>query len=649
VVQLNDTKGAGLPAWRFPHPLLCWLTAITLLATMFLLMIGSAWEDSLTFDEPAHIAAGYAYVKFRDARLNYEHPPLLKMLASLPLLPLAPRFPLASSAWQDENNGQWETARIFLYESGNDPHRIATLARLGPMLLVLLCGLLLSIWTRQWAGDLPALLTLCLYVLSPTLLAHGRLVTTDVAAAFGVVLTGFTFSYWLAAPNLKTGLLTGLAIGLALLCKFSTFLLVPFMVALTLLWVVLCPKHAWRYLLGGVISTAIAALLVFVAYFWTTAHYPPERQLRDSYQALYWVGDGPTGRRVGETIETYFARLKQDRTSDLRACMHLQPLHQSSPLLSCAAGVVVFLADKPGLRAWGHYLYGLVWTLNRASVGTQAAFPFYFRGQVSVIGQPSFFPVVYAVKEPIPLHIITIGALIFACLRLRSKSWSLRAIADWLRSHPADTFMLSWIALYWSLSIHANLNIGIRHLLPVYPFTFMLVARETCRWLRVRGMTAFGASPAVCARGIGVAALLIWQGFSVVTVSPSFLAYFNEAVGGPEYGARYVVDSNLDWGQDLRRLRRFVDAQGIDRITVDYFGTSSARYELGEKLVPWRSALGPYEGWLAVSATVLKVAQARWETQLGHKAEDSYRWLEGKKPVAKIGYSIFVFDLRPEG
>jgi 4-amino-4-deoxy-L-arabinose transferase-like glycosyltransferase len=647
VVQLNNTKGAGLPTWRSPHPPLCWLTAITLLAAMFLLMIGSAWEDSLTFDEPAHIAAGYAYVKFRDARLNYEHPPLLKMLAAAPLLALSPHFPLTSPAWQDENNGQWETARIFLYESGNDPYRMAILARLGPMLLAFLLGLLLFVWTRQWAGDLPALLTLCLYVFSPTLLAHGRLVTTDVAAAFGVVLTGFTLSRWLGSPNLKTAVLTGLALGLALLCKFSTFLLVPFTGALTLLWIFLCPKHAWRYLLGGVISTVIAAFLVFVAYFWTTAHYPPERQLRDSYQALFWVGEGPPGRRGDETIDAYFVRLKQDRTSDLRACMHLQTLHQSCPLLSCAAGLVVFLADKPGLRAWGHYLYGLVWTLNRASVGTQAAFPFYFRGQVSIMGQPSFFPIVYAVKEPIPLHIITTGTLILACLRLRSTPWGLHAIADWLRSHPADTFMLSWIALYWSLSINANLNIGVRHLLPVYPFTFMLVARETCRWLRRSGMTAFDASPIVRAPGIGVAALLIWQGFSVITVSPSFLAYFNEAVGGPEYGARYVVDSNLDWGQDLRRLHRFVDAQGIDRIAVDYFGTSSERYELGEKLVQWRSAMGPYEGWLAVSATPLTVAQARWAPQLGHKAEDSYLWLDEEKPVAKIGYSIFVFDRRP--
>jgi hypothetical protein len=147
-------------------------------------------------------------------------------------------------------------------------------------------------------------------------------------------------------------------------------------------------------------------------------------------------------------------------------------------------------------------------------------------------------------------------------------------------------------------------------------------------------------------KGIGVAALLLWQCLSVVSVFPSFLAYFNEAIGGPGEGGHFVVDSNLDWGQDLRRLGAFVEAEGIEKIAVDYFGQSSPVYELGEKYIPWRSAAGPYRGWLAVSATVLMVAQARWAPELGHRAEDSYQWLRDQEPVAKIGYSIFVFDLR---
>lgn len=103
---------------------------------------------------------------------------------------------------------------------------------------------------------------------------------------------------------------------------------------------------------------------------------------------------------------------------------------------------------------------------------------------------------------------------------------------------------------------------------------------------------------------------------------------------------------DFDWGQDLRRLRSFVEAHRIEKIAVDYFGTSVPAYELGEKFVPWRSAQGPPTDWLAVSVAILKVAQGRWDPALGHSTEDAYEWLRGREPVAKIGYSIFVFDLR---
>jgi hypothetical protein len=314
--------------------------------------------------------------------------------------------------------------------------------------------------------------------------------------------------------------------------------------------------------------------------------------------------------------------------------------------LSCAAGLVVFLADKPGLRAWGHYLYGLVWTMNRARAGSAAAFPFYFLGEVSISGQPLFFPIVYAVKEPLASSVLMAAALALVLFRLRPSALSLKAAGARLRGHPTETFMLGWLALYWYVSITANLNIGVRHLLPIFPFTFMLVAREVSRWRTHHGSSIFPRKATVRVKGIGIAALLLWQCLSVVSVFPSFLAYFNEAVGGPEEGGRYVVDSSLDWGQDLRRLGVFVEAEGVEKIAVDYFGQSSPAYELGEKYVPWRSALGPYHGWLAVSATVLMVAQARWAPDLHHRVEDSYQWLMDKVPVAKIGYSIFVFDLR---
>jgi hypothetical protein len=206
--------------------------------------------------------------------------------------------------------------------------------------------------------------------------------------------------------------------------------------------------------------------------------------------------------------------------------------------------------------------------------------------------------------------------------------------------------MLGWLILYWCVAISARLIIGVRHLLPVFPFTIILVCREIGRWLTMTPGLSFRLSVIQCAKASAVAFLLIWQVISVVGVYPSFLAYFNEAVGAAQGGERYVVDSNLDWGQDLRRLREFVEAHGIDKMALDYFGVAAPEYELGEKSIIWASYMGPYQGWLAVSASRLKTAQGLWDSTVEYKPEDSYAWLSDIAPVAKIGHSILVFDLR---
>lgn len=172
--QMGKHKPMHIRVLRFQPRQLLWLAAAVLLGGMVLLLLGSVREDSLTADEPAHITAGYAYLSFRDGRFNPEHPPLLKMLAAVPLLPLSLHFPRDHPAWQDGPNGVWELMGVFLFESGHDLHRIAALARLAPIGLTVTLGLVLFLWARSWAGDRPALLALCLYAWSPTVLAHGR-------------------------------------------------------------------------------------------------------------------------------------------------------------------------------------------------------------------------------------------------------------------------------------------------------------------------------------------------------------------------------------------------------------------------------------------------------------------------------------------
>jgi 4-amino-4-deoxy-L-arabinose transferase-like glycosyltransferase len=550
---------------------------------MLLLLLGSVREDSLTADEPAHITSGYAHLRFRDGRFNPEHPPLLKMLAAAPLLPLPLHFPRDHPAWQGGPNGVWDLMGVFLFESGHDLHRIAARARLAPIGLTVTLGLVLFLLARRWADAGTALLALGLYALSPTVLAHGRYVTTDVPAALGVTLAGLSFSRFLAAPSRPAALMAGLALGASLLCKFSTVLLVPLWAVLACLWLVLEPKRRARYLAGLRMIGISAALFVLLPYLWMTAHYPPEQQRRDAY-FTFWGG---------EQAHADFAHLAQDRTRDLRACAQ-----QQHPLWRCSVDLAIFLADKPLVRGWAQYLVGLATQALHARSGQD--FLTYFLGDVSQTGWWSFFPVVYAIKEPLPFHLLTALTLVVALARVWSSAWGVRPLVGWLRLHPAETLMLSWLALYWGAALTSKLNLGVRHLLPVFPFTILLVAREIIRWLcTVQDAGRHARLLQVGTRG-AVAVLLLWQCGSILHVYPAFLAYFNEAVGGPAGGGRYVGDSNLDWGQDLRRLRAFVDTQQIDRIAVAYFGGSSPSYELGRRYLPWNSALGPYKGWLAV-------------------------------------------------
>ena len=189
----------------------------------------------------------------------------------------------------------------------------------------------------------------------------------------------------------------------------------------------------------------------------------------------------------------------------------------------CPIELAIWLSDKGVVWAWGHYLAGVLWTMHRVHAGGTADFPFYFLGEVSASGSRTYFPVVYAIKEPLPWHLLSAWALLLALARVWSSAWGVRPL-------------LGWLVLYWGVAIQSNLNIGVRHLLPVFPFAMGLVARELSRW-RARPLRPLRPAGRAPLKALAIVCLLLWQGVSVVRVYPSFLAYFNEVVGGPDGGA----------------------------------------------------------------------------------------------------------------
>ena len=577
---------------------LTYIIAGILLTTMFFLCAFSMKDDSATMDEVAHLPAGYSYLTQKDMRLNPEHPPLIKDLAAIPLLFIKGiKFPSEIDAWQKDINDQWTFGFNFLYGMGNPADQMIFWGRIPMILILILLGFYIFKWTKELFGNKVAILSLFLFSFSPTFLAQGRLVTTDVGAATGVFIATYYFIKALNNPSKRNIILSGVSFGLAELCKFSVILLIPFFVFLVLIW--------WLVKSGNLKQTFKILILVFIIGYLL---------IWPIYQ--YHVWNYPVQKQV------------QDATVFLSA----YPDFIQKPIL--------WLAQKPILRPYAQYLTGLFMVFHRAAFGQTT----YFLGQVSNLGWKNYFPVVYSIKEPLAFHILTLIALLYAAWSIKKPFWVnlFPGVKNWIKSRFSEFAIICFILLYWVVSLTSNLNIGVRHLLPVFPFTFVLVSVAITHLLEDLKP---GLKPYIY---IVLGILIFWQAVSVISIYPHFLAYANEIVGGPNNLYIYTVDSNLDWGQDLKRLKKWVDENKIEKIYVDYFGGGDARYYLKEKFAPWWGTRDPREfekgNYLAVSATFLQGGRGKpvpgFNQPYGY-----YNWLNKYTPVARIGYSIFIYQI----
>lgn len=596
---------------------LTYIIAGILLLSMFLMAIFSILEDSFTFDETAHVSAGYSYLTQKDMRLNPEHPPLIKDLAAIPLLFLNLNFPKDDSAWiQDEKPVWWhqfDFAYQFLYRSGNDPDQILFWSRLPMILLLIFLGWFIFLWTRKLFGNKAALLSLFLFVFSPNFLAHGRLVTTDVAAAAGAVLGIYYFLKFLKTPTYKNIILAGIAFAIAQLLKFSLILLFPLFIIIFFLWIIFKVE---RGKIKQFFSYGVKTILVFIIAFlliWPV------------YQ--YHVLNLPT-----EKIEGYAQEFLKDHP--LNNILPKLPLKLGTP-----AEIVGWMAERPILKPWSHYFLGVFMATGRAAGGNTT----YFLGEISASGWIQYFPIVYIIKEPLAFHILTLIALLFFAYSIKRPFWrqTLSRLKNWIKAHFTEFVFLIWLLIYWGTSLSSNLNIGVRHLLPAFPFVYILVGGGIIVLLKTEKNRLFKLIKYSI-----LIMLILWQAVSVIKIYPHFLSYFNETVGGPNNGHTYTVDSNLDWGQDLKRLKTWVEKEGINEIYVDYFGGGDTTYYLGKKFRPWRGNWDPKklpkESYLAVSVTLLQGGKGQpvhgFDQPVGY-----YLWLDKYKPIKKIGYSIFVY------
>lgn len=256
----------------------------------------------------------------------------------------------------------------------------------------------------------------------------------------------------------------------------------------------------------------------------------------------------------------------------------------------------------------------------------------YLNGQTSDYGWWYYFFVTFLLKTPIPLLLLG-GWGLLASLRGRR----------WRQAYP----LLVPFAIYWAASLTTTLNIGHRHLLPVLPFLFVYVSKVANCELRIVNCKL---------RGVLLSILAAWYVFGTLRIYPHYLSYFNELAGGPEGGLRYLVDSNIDWGQDLPALRRWMEEHGVDSVYLSYFGTARpSAYGVDFVAIPtWEPAIekdnpfqrvflpsNPAPGYYALSVTNLfgpMIAD-----------DETFAWFRERDPVARIAYSIYVYKVEPTG
>ncbi|MBM3255948.1 MAG: glycosyltransferase family 39 protein [Candidatus Moranbacteria bacterium] len=581
--------------------------AAVLLAAAGLLAVGSMWKDSAIRDEMPHIVAGYSYLTEADYRVNPEHPPLIKELAALPLLFQNIYFPQNDPAWRDNVNDQWDLGDKFLYKYGNDADQMLFAGRIMMVLVFLLGGWVLYRFSEKIIRRRElALVALALFLFSPNLMAHGRFITTDMGATIFTIFALYAYYLYLERPNWGRFIWAGIVFGLAQLAKFNLFLLIPtFLVIAFLHGISTFRKGKIKIALQETgLSVAKAIGIMAIGYLLVGVWYEIHIWNMPIAVQHKLINESITDRDLGKLG---FNTLLNNMT------------------------------DISLLRPYAQYLLGFL----MVSAHTTGGHTTYFFGEIGT-HWPEYFVFAYFLKETIAAQILFYFAvmvfftvLAFTILRRKFK------LGIWVRENAVMIGYFFFALLVFIMSSMNRLQLGIRYILPVFPFLYLFIALML--WKFSQNFDFKKRLGYYWANIIILVGLLIWHFGSNVSVFPSYLPYFNEFIGGSKNGWKYMVDSNVDWGQDLIRLRDYADKNNIQTIKVDYFGGGNLDYYLGNRYESWGYNKMPSKGWFALSASAIQ-----WNT-LNPPQKGNYHWLtDNYQPVDMIGNSILIYHIPEE-
>jgi hypothetical protein len=567
--------------------ILFWAVAACLALAGAMLVLDHTRLDSPTMDEPFHTLAAAEYAIAGTYYANLEHPPFAKFIAGLSLRAAGARAPRVEAPFSTLTA---EQPRQFAFQSPLAPEKMFAAARRPFLLLFAALVLAVAGAVRHWTSPAAGLLAAALVAFEPNLVAHAGVVHTDLAAALGFFGTIALSLLALERRSLLLWALAGLALGLSLASKFSAVFLVPIVSVIALAGLLLERRRAAREkrppdllpLRGLVLAGLVSLLSLWSAYAVAMRSMAPS-EAATAVRIFLKSREAPP-----ETVERVLA------------------IGRISPEI-------------------GHYAAGLagIAVQNRTGGGVN-----YLRGRLSVDGFWDYFFVAFAVKSSVAFLLLLVFAASVAAVKRLRPDFTLLALVC-----PVAYLFLSGMA--------TSYNIGIRHMLPVYP----LLAASAA-------LVVFRGLPAKAA----AAALALFASLQLVEtlrVHPYELSFFNVAAGGPERGGEWLNDSNLDWGQDLMRLGLDLSRRGqAAETTVAYFGGADPEYYArGARIFAAdRGEVPP--GLYAVSSFLLCCGPEVMSFHKDRAAAVGFERLRRTvrtrgEPTGRVGYSILLFRIRP--
>jgi len=470
---------------------------------------------------------------------------------------------------------------IFLYPDGNpiwqqephDPFAIVNaydidyllfISRLPFAFLSVILGFYIFRWSKELYGKKAAVLSTILFGFEPTLLAHSSLATTDFTAVTFIFIAMYYFWKLEKLPTLKSFAIGGIALGLALLSKHTALLLLPIAAAFFL----------WKYRKSVIHKANISkiALYFLIAFVMVWGAY--------GFQVATVLDSVHSREKALDFVNANYGGFQKD--------LIVTGLNAPLP----AAQYFTAL----GYRAW------------HSATGATT----YFLGDIYSKGVPGYHATAFLLKSPIPL-LIFLGIFAFSlALRKRKINWK------------DEKHLIVFTVLYFLvLNFALNISIGLRHLLPIYPFLFVLLGPAV--YLK------FQLPSRQKAYKIAVAVLIAWYIAEAAFIFPHSLSYFNEFVGA-QNGWMYLSGADVDWNQEVKALGKYLERRNYPEVKVPFIihQLFINRYLQNYTFAP----CSPENGFYAMSATDLNLQNS-----------ECYSWFKSYEPVDRVGYAILVYNI----